>query len=55
MDTVAQGVAVVKAVLDYFKTQRFQPDIVLGSEWKPGKTSLRLKFPAIENGGERMV
>jgi len=38
MDPIAQGAVVAKAVLDYFKTQLFQPDIVLGSEWKPGKT-----------------
>ena len=38
MNPVAQGAAVAKVVLDYFKSRRLPPDIVLGSEWKPGKT-----------------
>lgn len=38
MDPVAQGAAVSKAVLDYFKTRSLPSDIVLGSEWRLGKT-----------------
>jgi len=38
MDPVAQGAAVASAVLDYIKTRRLSSDIVLGSEWKRGKT-----------------
>ena len=38
MDPVAQGAAVAKAVLDYFKTQHLAEGLVLGSEWKLGKT-----------------
>lgn len=38
MDPVAQGAAVAKAVLDYFKTQHLPEGLVLGSEWKQGKT-----------------
>ena len=38
MDPVAQGAAVARAVLDYFKTQHLPEGLVLGSEWKTGKT-----------------
>lgn len=38
MDPVAQGNDVAAAVLDYFRTGRMASGIVLGSEWKAGKT-----------------
>jgi len=38
MDPVAQGAAVAKAVLEHFKTKHLPSDLVLGSEWKQGKT-----------------
>ena len=38
MDPVAQGAAVAKAVLDYFRTRILASGIVLGSDWKAGET-----------------
>ena len=38
MDPVAQGAAVAQAVLEYFKTRHLPSGLVLGSEWKPGRT-----------------
>ena len=38
MDPVAQGAAVAQAVLGYFKTRNLPSGLVLGSEWKPGRT-----------------
>jgi len=38
MDPVAQGAALAKAVIEFFKKHRFPQDVVLGSVWKPGKT-----------------
>lgn len=38
MDPVAQGAAVARAVLEYFKTRHLPSGLVLGSEWKPGRT-----------------
>lgn len=38
MDPVAQGAAVAQAVLGYFKTRHLSSGLVLGSEWKPGRT-----------------
>ena len=38
MDPVAQGAAVAQAVLEYFKTRHLPSGLVLGSEWKLGRT-----------------
>lgn len=38
MDPVAQGAEVASAALEFLKMRRLPPDIVLGSEWKRGKT-----------------
>ena len=38
MGPVAQGNDVAAAVLDYFRAGRMASGIVLGSEWKAGKT-----------------
>lgn len=38
MDPIAQGSAIANAVLGYFKRKYLQPDLVLGSVWKAGKT-----------------
>ena len=38
MDPVAQGAAVAQTVLEYFKTRHLPSGLVLGSEWKPGRT-----------------
>ena len=38
MDPVAQGKVIAAAVLDYFRTGRMASGIVLGSEWKVGRT-----------------
>lgn len=38
MDPIAQGTAIAKAVLEYFTTAQLPSGLVLGSEWRLGRT-----------------